>query len=151
MNLFCIPGVGKTSLVRRYTENKWNPAGTATTTGAFFVTHKTDFKGTRVKLQIWDTAGKFFVLPRTQIVAVALLWSAILPVWGVSPPNLDGLLMLGSPRPARVLAHRQTLTPSGSLPALPVEQHCIECAEQIRGFKPLHSSTLSQNMPRVYA
>ena len=63
LNHFCISGVGKTSLVRRYTEDKWNPAGTASTTGAFFVTHKTDFKGTRVKLQIWDTAGKFFVLP----------------------------------------------------------------------------------------
>ena len=82
--LFYILGVGKTSLVRRYTENKWNPAGTASTTGAFFVTHKTDFKGTRVKLQIWDTAGKGFVLPRIRIAtgpAVALLRSGFLPSW----------------------------------------------------------------------
>ena len=75
MNRFSISGVGKTSLVRRYTENKWNPAGTASTTGAFFVTHKTDFKGTRVKLQIWDTAGESFILLRLRIApapAVAL-------------------------------------------------------------------------------
>jgi Ras family len=69
MNRIRISGVGKTSLVRRYTENKWNPAGTASTTGAFFVTHKTDFKGTRVKLQIWDTAGEFCILACTRIAA----------------------------------------------------------------------------------
>lgn len=128
---FYISGVGKTSLVRRYTENKWNPAGTASTTGAFFVTHKTDFKGTRVKLQIWDTAGKDFILPRIRIAtgpAVALLRSGFLPSWGVSPHDLDSLLVLGSPRPTRLLAHRQVLTPSGRLPAT---RQPIEFATQI--------------------
>lgn len=76
-NHFCVSGVGKTSLVRRYTEDKWNPAGTASTTGAFFVTHKTDFKGTRVKLQIWDTAGRFFVFFRLWVIAVELLPSVV--------------------------------------------------------------------------
>ena len=114
LNHFCISGVGKTSLVRRYTEDKWNPAGTASTTGAFFVTHKTDFKGTRVKLQIWDTAGMFFVPSYIWFLAVELLPSVVLlPVRAVSPHDLDGLLVFGSPRPAR---HRLMRTPSGSLP-----------------------------------
>jgi hypothetical protein len=50
-------GVGKTSLVTRYTENRFSVTTTATT-GALFVTHKTDFEGAHVKLQIWDTAGE---------------------------------------------------------------------------------------------
>lgn len=49
-------GVGKTSLVTRYTENRFSHSTTATT-GALFVTHKTDFAGHHIKLQIWDTAG----------------------------------------------------------------------------------------------
>jgi GTPase SAR1 family protein len=49
-------GVGKTSLVTRYTEDKFS-ARTTATTGALFVSHKTDFEGFQVKLQIWDTAG----------------------------------------------------------------------------------------------
>ena len=148
MNHFCISGVGKTSLVRRYTENKWNPAGTASTTGAFFVTHKTDFKGTRVKLQIWDTAGTCFALPRIRIVAMALLRSVVLPVWGVSPHDLDGLLVLGSPRLARLLAHCLALTPSGSLPDLRVGRSISVCSRD-RGFTRSIRPTLSQDMPRV--
>ena len=49
-------GVGKTSLVTRYTEDKFS-ARTTATTGALFVSHKTEFSGFQVKLQIWDTAG----------------------------------------------------------------------------------------------
>ena len=52
-------GVGKTSLVTRYTENTFNARLTATT-GAVFVSHKTEFAGFQVKLQIWDTAGMSF-------------------------------------------------------------------------------------------
>ncbi|KAG8805442.1 Ras- protein Rab-21 [Serendipita sp. 399] len=49
-------GVGKSSLVVRYTENRFSLSTTATT-GALFVTHKTNFDDFHVKLQIWDTAG----------------------------------------------------------------------------------------------
>lgn len=48
--------VGKTSLVTRYTQNRFTVTTTATT-GALFVTHRTEFDGFNVKLQIWDTAG----------------------------------------------------------------------------------------------
>ncbi|KAG8758225.1 hypothetical protein FRC14_000472 [Serendipita sp. 396] len=50
-------GVGKSSLVVRYTENRFSLSTTATT-GALFVTHKTNFEDFHVKLQIWDTAGQ---------------------------------------------------------------------------------------------
>lgn len=50
-------GVGKTSLVTRYTENRFSQS-TVATTGALFVTHKTSYAGHQVKLQIWDTAGQ---------------------------------------------------------------------------------------------
>jgi hypothetical protein len=136
MNHFGISGVGKTSLVRRYTEDKWNPAGTASTTGAFFVTHKTDFKGTRVKLQIWDTAGTCFVL------------ASRLALWRCCVGRSSGLgrisaasmawLVLGYLRPARLLAHRLSLTPSGSLPD-PGWSNPFEYVAQI-GVSTLHSS-----------
>lgn len=48
--------VGKTSLVTRYTQDRFTLTTTATT-GALFVTHRTEFDGFNVKLQIWDTAG----------------------------------------------------------------------------------------------
>lgn len=118
-------GVGKTSLVRRYTENKWNPAGTASTTGAFFVTHKTDFKGTRVKLQIWDTAGKNFIfgLPQSPLAVGAFFHlGAYLRTTSMAP------LVLESPRPARLLAHRQAFTPSG---VFQPSGQSIEFAKQI--------------------
>jgi small GTP-binding protein len=54
-------GVGKTSLVTRYTEDRFS-ARTTATTGALFVSHKTDFSGFQVKLQIWDTAGWCFFI-----------------------------------------------------------------------------------------
>jgi len=53
-------GVGKTSLVNRYANNTFS-ARTTATTGALFVSHKTDFSGFQVKLQIWDTAGMYNV------------------------------------------------------------------------------------------
>ena len=117
MNSFCTSGVGKTSLVRRYTEDKWNPAGTASTTGAFFVTHKTDFKGTRVKLQIWDTAGMFLVLPRNRIAAVALFLLAILHFGAYLRTTSMACSCLDLRDRPVILAHRQTLTPYGSRPA----------------------------------
>ena len=51
-------GVGKTSLLNRYTQNKFEPKNTTSTTGAFFVTKKVYVNGTRVRLQLWDTAGQ---------------------------------------------------------------------------------------------
>ncbi|KAJ7067998.1 P-loop containing nucleoside triphosphate hydrolase protein [Mycena amicta] len=51
-------GVGKTSLLRRYTQNKFEPNNTTSTSGAFFVTKKVYVNGLRVRLQLWDTAGQ---------------------------------------------------------------------------------------------
>ncbi|KAH8106145.1 ribosomal protein S7e-domain-containing protein [Cristinia sonorae] len=51
-------GVGKTSLLHRYTQNKFDPKNTTSTTGAFFVTKKVYVDGIRVRLQLWDTAGQ---------------------------------------------------------------------------------------------
>ncbi|KAF8342035.1 P-loop containing nucleoside triphosphate hydrolase protein [Cantharellus anzutake] len=50
--------VGKTSLVQRYTEDRFTPASTTSTTGAFFVTKKLFVDGLKVRLQLWDTAGQ---------------------------------------------------------------------------------------------
>ncbi|KAJ3535415.1 hypothetical protein NMY22_g6494 [Coprinellus aureogranulatus] len=51
-------GVGKTSLLQRYTQNKFDPRNTTSTSGAFFVTKKVTVHGVRVRLQLWDTAGQ---------------------------------------------------------------------------------------------
>ncbi|TFK94730.1 ras-domain-containing protein [Polyporus arcularius HHB13444] len=51
-------GVGKTSLLHRYTQGKFDPKNTTSTTGAFFVTKKVNIDGTKVRLQLWDTAGQ---------------------------------------------------------------------------------------------
>ncbi|KAI0081852.1 hypothetical protein K474DRAFT_1153653 [Panus rudis PR-1116 ss-1] len=51
-------GVGKTSLLQRYTQNKFDPKNTTSTTGALFVTKKVYVDGIRVRLQLWDTAGQ---------------------------------------------------------------------------------------------
>ncbi|EJD53926.1 ras-domain-containing protein [Auricularia subglabra TFB-10046 SS5] len=51
-------GVGKTSIVHRYTENKFTPTSTTSTTGALFVTKKVVVNGFKVRLQLWDTAGQ---------------------------------------------------------------------------------------------
>ncbi|KAF9045984.1 ras-domain-containing protein [Hymenopellis radicata] len=51
-------GVGKTSLLQRYTQNKFDPKNTTSTSGAFFVTKKVVVNGLKVRLQLWDTAGQ---------------------------------------------------------------------------------------------
>ncbi|KAG1792432.1 P-loop containing nucleoside triphosphate hydrolase protein [Suillus plorans] len=51
-------GVGKTSLLHRYTQNKFDPRNMTSTTGAFFVTKKVHIDGLKVRLQLWDTAGQ---------------------------------------------------------------------------------------------
>jgi len=51
-------GVGKTSLLYRYTQNKFDPKNTTSTRGAFFVTKKVYVNGLKVRLQLWDTAGQ---------------------------------------------------------------------------------------------
>lgn len=51
-------GVGKTSLLQRYTQNRFDPKNTTSTSGAFFVTKKVYVKGLKVRLQLWDTAGQ---------------------------------------------------------------------------------------------
>jgi hypothetical protein len=51
-------GVGKTSLLQRYTQDKFDPKNTTSTTGAFFVTKKVYKDGLKVRLQLWDTAGQ---------------------------------------------------------------------------------------------
>jgi len=51
-------GVGKTSLLQRYTQNKFDPKNTTSTSGAFYVTKKVYVNGLRVRLQLWDTAGQ---------------------------------------------------------------------------------------------
>jgi len=52
------PGVGKTSLLQRYTQNKFDPKNMTSTSGAFFVTKKVSVQGLKVRLQLWDTAGQ---------------------------------------------------------------------------------------------
>lgn len=51
-------GVGKTSLLNRYTQDKFDPKNTVSTTGAFFVPKKVYKNGLKVALQLWDTAGQ---------------------------------------------------------------------------------------------
>lgn len=51
-------GVGKTSLLQRYTQNRFDPKNTTSTSGAFFVTKKILVNGLKVRLQLWDTAGQ---------------------------------------------------------------------------------------------
>jgi hypothetical protein len=56
--LLSVTGVGKTSLLHRYTQNKFDPKNTTSTSGAFFVTKKVYVNGLKVRLQLWDTAGQ---------------------------------------------------------------------------------------------
>lgn len=50
-------GVGKTCLVRRFTQGLF-PPGQGATTGVDFMIKTVDINGEKVKLQIWDTAGQ---------------------------------------------------------------------------------------------
>ncbi|TYJ56893.1 hypothetical protein B9479_002338 [Cryptococcus floricola] len=51
-------GVGKTSLILRYTTRAFSPTPAAATIGSSLHTRKLVHSGVRVKLQIWDTAGQ---------------------------------------------------------------------------------------------
>lgn len=59
-------GVGKTSLMLRYSEDQFAP-NLLSTAGVDFKVRHMDINGKRVKCQIWDTAGqeKFHVITRT--------------------------------------------------------------------------------------
>ncbi|KAJ9477244.1 GTP-binding protein YPT52 [Pseudozyma hubeiensis] len=51
-------GVGKTSLVHRYTSGQFSIASTPSTIGASFLTKKLIVESVKVRLQLWDTAGQ---------------------------------------------------------------------------------------------
>ncbi|KAF4573664.1 hypothetical protein EYR36_008182 [Pleurotus pulmonarius] len=56
-------GVGKTSLIRRYTQNAFEPShggrsASTPTTAPSFVTKKAHVGRTKVRLQLWDTPGR---------------------------------------------------------------------------------------------
>jgi len=51
-------GVGKTSLILRYTTKNFSPTPAPATIGSSLHARKLVHDGTRVKLQIWDTAGQ---------------------------------------------------------------------------------------------
>lgn len=51
-------GVGKTSLILRYTTRTFTPSAAPATIGSSLHTRKLVHGGVRVKLQIWDTAGQ---------------------------------------------------------------------------------------------
>ncbi|WWD21517.1 hypothetical protein CI109_106003 [Kwoniella shandongensis] len=51
-------GVGKTSLILRYTTRVFSPTPAPATIGSSLHTRKLVHSGVRVKLQIWDTAGQ---------------------------------------------------------------------------------------------
>jgi len=51
-------GVGKTSLILRFTTRTFSPSPAAATIGSSLHTRKLVHSGIRVKLQIWDTAGQ---------------------------------------------------------------------------------------------
>lgn len=50
-------GVGKTCLMRRFTENRWSESFISTI-GVDFAIKTLEINGKRTKLQIWDTAGQ---------------------------------------------------------------------------------------------
>jgi len=51
-------GVGKSSLLHRYVQNRFDPKNTTSTSGALFITKKVMRRGVKVRLQLWDTAGQ---------------------------------------------------------------------------------------------
>lgn len=78
-----VVGVGKTSLLHRYTAGKFDPRNTVSTTGAFFVTKKIDVGGVKVRLQLWDTAGQERF--RSMVRAARHPWALCSPV-ATAPP-----------------------------------------------------------------
>ena len=50
-------GVGKTCLVRRFTQGMF-PPGQGATIGVDFMIKTVEIEGEKIKLQIWDTAGQ---------------------------------------------------------------------------------------------
>lgn len=61
-------GVGKTCLVRRFTQGLF-PPGQGATIGVDFMIKSVEVEGERVKLQIWDTAGQeVSYSPETSVV-----------------------------------------------------------------------------------
>lgn len=50
-------GVGKTCLVRRFTQGMF-PPGQGATIGVDFMIKTVEVEGEKIKLQIWDTAGQ---------------------------------------------------------------------------------------------
>jgi len=56
-NCLACAGVGKTSLLIRYSSHSFSPTF-ITTIGIDFKIKTVNMKGKRVKLQIWDTAGQ---------------------------------------------------------------------------------------------
>ena len=80
----CYLGVGKTSLLQRYTQNKFDPKNTTSTSGAFFVTKKIYVRGFKVRLQLWDTAGqeRFRSMVRALTLFACLLVLIIISVTG---------------------------------------------------------------------
>ncbi|CAO1613733.1 unnamed protein product [Parajaminaea phylloscopi] len=51
-------GVGKTSIVHRYTSGQFSATAVPSTIGASFLTKKLVVEGVKCRLQIWDTAGQ---------------------------------------------------------------------------------------------
>ena len=79
--LISLAGVGKTSLLHRYTQGKFDPKNTTSTTGAFFVTKKVTVGGTKVRLQLWDTAGqeRFRSMVRGPLLFSTRVWLIVWP------------------------------------------------------------------------
>ena len=76
-----LSGVGKTSLLQRYTQNKFDPKNTTSTTGAFFVTKKVVVHGLKVRLQLWDTAGQERFRSMVSVPASSLLCFSVVTDW----------------------------------------------------------------------
>ena len=66
-------GVGKTSLLQRYTQGRFDSSQITSTTGAFFVTKKVVVDGLKVRLQLWDTAGQERF--RSMVGNAQLIWT----------------------------------------------------------------------------
>ncbi|KAH8081171.1 P-loop containing nucleoside triphosphate hydrolase protein, partial [Filobasidium floriforme] len=52
------PGVGKSTLARRYAEGTFSPQTTRPTLNGSLFTRKLNWEGGEVRLQIWDTVGE---------------------------------------------------------------------------------------------